>query len=202
VTDLLKDVNFQDPLVEETIRSADKEIQRLASLLKDYRSLARPQALQIQQSNIQKLVEEVLAPNIKSYNDSGVTIQTRFAENLPLVPLDVARIKQVVLNLCKNAVEAMPNGGILTIKTYQSNYKAVLEISDTGHGIPAAFEPFNLFKTTKRDGTGLGLPIVQQIISEHHGTVDYVSEIGRGTTFTVSLALADKPARNTLIGKR
>jgi PAS domain S-box-containing protein len=191
VTDLLKDVNFQDPLVEQTIGSAHQEIQRLASLLKDYRSLARPQVLQIQESNIQKLVEEVLAPNIKHYNDSGVTIQTRFDENLSLVPLDVARIKQVVLNLCKNAVEAMPNGGILTVKTYQSNYKAVLEISDTGHGIPEGFEPFNLFKTTKHEGTGLGLPIVQQIVSEHHGTVDYVSEIGRGTTFRLSLALAD-----------
>ena len=191
VTDLLEEANFQNPVVEQTICSADQEIQRLASLLKDYRSLARPHALQIQESNIQKLVEEVLTPNIKNYNDSGVTIQTRFEENLPLVPLDVARIKQVILNLCKNAVEAMPNGGILTVKTYRSNYKAVLEISDTGHGIPEGFEPFHLFKTTKREGTGLGLPIVQQIVSEHHGTVDYVSEIGRGTTFRLSLALSD-----------
>ena len=191
VTDVLEEANFQHPIVEQTIRSADQEIQRLASLLKDYRSLARPHALQIEESNIQKLVEEVLTPNIKNYNDSGVTIQTDFEENLPLVPLDVARIKQVILNLCKNAVEAMPNGGILTVKTYRSNYKAVLEISDTGHGIPEGFNPFHLFKTTKRDGTGLGLPIVEQIISEHHGAVDFVSEMGRGTTFRLTLALAD-----------
>jgi signal transduction histidine kinase len=133
VTALLEEVNFHDPLVEETIRSAHQELQRLATMLKDYRSLARPQALQIQESNIRKAVEEVLAPNIKIYNDSGVTVQTRFDENLPLVPLDAARIKQVVLNLCKNAV-AMPNGGILTVKTYQSDDKAV--------------HPFHLFKTT------------------------------------------------------
>jgi PAS domain S-box-containing protein len=189
VTALLEEVNFHDPLVEETIRSAHQEIQRLATMLKDYRSLARPQALQIQESNIRTVVEEVLAPNIKIYNDSGVTVQTRFDENLPLVPLDAARIKQVVLNLCKNAVEAMPNGGILTVKTYQSDDKAVLEISDTGQGIPEGFDPFHLFKTTKREGTGLGLSIVQQIMSEHHGSVDYISEDGKGTTFRVSLRL-------------
>jgi PAS domain S-box-containing protein len=189
VTALLEEVNFHDPLVEETIRSAHQEIQRLATMLKDYRSLARPQALQIQESNIRTVVEEVLAPNIKIYNDSGVTVQTRFDENLPLVRLDAARIKQVVLNLCKNAVEAMPNGGILTVKTYQSDDKAVLEISDTGQGIPEGFDPFHLFKTTKREGTGLGLSIVQQIMSEHHGAVDYISENGKGTTFRVSLRL-------------
>jgi signal transduction histidine kinase len=63
----------------------------------------------------------------------------------------------------------------------------VIEFSDTGYGIPDGFEPFQMFKTTKPEGTGLGLSIVQQIISDHHGKVEYVSELGKETTFRVSL---------------
>ena len=83
----------------------------------------------------------------------------------------------------------MPDGGVLTIKAYRGNDNVILEFGDTGVGIPDGFDPFHLFKTTKREGTGLGLPIVQQIISDHHGTVDYVSEVGKGSTFRISLPL-------------
>ena len=108
-----------------------------------------------------------------------------------MVTLDPEKIKQVILNLCKNAVEAMPKGGQLTFRAYRTNDNVILELSDTGQGIPEGFDPFHLFKTTKPEGTGLGLPIVQQIVSDHHGTVDYVSELGKGTTFRVSLDLAN-----------
>jgi len=95
----------------------------------------------------------------------------------------------VLLNVCKNAVEAMPDGGILSCKAYQENDRFVLEISDTGIGIPDGLDVFQLFKTTKPYGTGLGLPIVEQIISEHRGTVDFSSQVGKGTTFRISLPL-------------
>ena len=133
------------------------------------------------------MVEQVLAPNIQNYRNSGITVTLEFDENLPLVQLDQEKIKQVILNLSKNAVEAMPKGGFLTVRGYLSSAYVVLEFNDTGQGIPEGFEPFHLFKTTKPEGTGLGLSIVQQIISDHHGTVDYVSELGKGTTFRVSL---------------
>jgi signal transduction histidine kinase len=68
----------------------------------------------------------------------------------------------------------------------------ILEFNDTGVGIPDGFEPFHLFKTSKVEGTGLGLPIVQQIISDHRGTVEYVSEVGKGSTFRVTLGLVDR----------
>jgi signal transduction histidine kinase len=160
----------------------------LTSLLSDYRALARPQGLKIEPSNLRKIVDEVLAPNVKSYGESGVAVAIDFDENLPLIAVDPAKIKQVILNLCKNAVEAMPNGGVLTLTGCRAGDHIVLEVSDTGQGIPEGFDPFHLFKTSKPEGTGLGLPIVQQIVSEHHGTVDYVSEVGKGTTFRVSFA--------------
>ena len=191
VSELLDDSDYQNPVLRETIAAANQEIQRLTSLLGDYRSLARPQILNLRASSLRQLVEQVLGGNIRNYQDLGVSVSVDFDPNLPLVPVDQEKIKQVILNLCKNAVEAMPNGGVLNIRAYRSNDHAVLEVSDTGAGIPEGFDPFHLFKTTKPEGTGLGLPIVQQIITDHHGTVDYISESGKGTTFRVSLGLVD-----------
>ena len=191
VGELLDDSDNQNPLLRETIDAANQEILRLTSLLGDYRSLARPQTLKMRPSNLRQVVEEVLAPNIKNYENSGVNISFEFDKNLPLVAVDPEKIKQVILNLCKNAIEAMPKGGHLTVRAYQASDTAILEFSDTGEGMPEGFNPFHLFKTTKPEGTGLGLPIVQQIVSDHHGTVDYVSELGKGTTFRVSLDLAN-----------
>ena len=74
----------------------------------------------------------------------------------------------------------MPNGGILKCKAYQKANRVILEVADTATGIPEGLDVFQLFKTTKPVGTGLGLPIVEQIVSEHRGTVDYVSELGKG----------------------
>lgn len=107
---------------------------------------------------------------------------------MPLVELDAAKMRQVILNLCKNAVEAMPDGGCLTLKGYRSRGMVVLEISDDGVGVRHDVNIFDLFKTTKPGGTGLGLPLVQQIVSAHKGTIAYKSESGRGATFQVSLA--------------
>ena len=191
VTELLNDADFRNPLLRETIQAADQEILRLTSLLREYRSLARPQALKIRPSNLRQVVEGVLRPNIKTYEASRIVVKTSFDDDLLLAALDPEKIKQVILNLCKNAVEAMPEGGVLSIRAYRSSNQVVLEISDTGHGIPEDFDPFHLFATTKEQGTGLGLPIVQQIMSDHHGAVDYVSEVGKGTTFRLSFRLPD-----------
>jgi PAS domain S-box-containing protein len=187
VSDLLDDADYHNPILRETIHGANQEIKRLASLLRNYRSFARPQTLDFHASNLHQLVEQVLAPNIQNYKNSGINVTLEFDENLPLVELDQEKIKQVVLNLCKNAIEAMPKGGSLTVRGYRSSGYVVLEVSDIGHGIPEGFNPFQIFKTTKPEGTGLGLSIVQQIVSDHHGSVDYVSELGKGATFWVSL---------------
>ena len=104
---------------------------------------------------------------------------------------DADKIKQVILNLCKNAVEAMPDGGCLILRGYHSGQMAVLEISDSGVGIPEGMNIFEWFKTTKPDGSGLGLPLVQQIVSAHNGTIEYSTERGRGTTFRIYLPVAN-----------
>jgi PAS domain S-box-containing protein len=180
-----------DPLVAETIETASLEVNRLATLLKDYRSFARPQGLNLESTNLGKLVEEVLASQIRRYADLGVAVKTQFEEQLPSILIDPAKMKQAILNLCQNAVDAMPNGGTLTLTGYRSEDEIVMEVSDSGTGIPEGLDVFQLFKTTKREGTGLGLSIVQQIISDHRGMVDYVSAIGKGTAFRIVLPISN-----------
>jgi PAS domain S-box-containing protein len=187
---LLKNSDTPNPLLLETLRAASQEVQRLHSLLTDYRSFARPLHLNLEAMDLRRAVHEVLTLSARSYRDSGIRVNVQFSEDLPLIRADMEKIKQIVLNVCKNAVEAMPGGGVLTLKAYQLNDYVILEISDTGTGIPDGIDVFQLFKTTKADGTGLGLPIVHQIVSEHRGTIECVSERGKGATFRISLPLA------------
>jgi signal transduction histidine kinase len=177
-----------DPSLISMIRGAIGEIDRLGSLLKEFRTLVPAQTLDLKCADLVKVAEEALALEMMAYRAAGITVKLAFEDALPLVKLDTAKIKQVILNLCKNAVEAMPGGGCLTIKGYRSRGMVVLEISDDGVGVPDGINIFELFKTTKPAGTGLGLPLVQQIVSAHKGTVAYKSEPGRGATFKVSLA--------------
>jgi signal transduction histidine kinase len=170
------------------IRGAIGEIDRLGSLLKEFRSLAPEQTLDLKCADLAKIAEEALALEMIAYRAAGITVKFAFEDALPLVRLDTAKIKQVILNLCKNAVEAMPDGGCLTLKCYRTRGMVVLEISDDGVGVPDDVNIFELFKTTKPGGTGLGLPLVQQIVSAHNGTIACKSEPGRGATFKVSLA--------------
>lgn len=118
-----------------------------------------------------------------------IIVELQFDDDVSQIMVDRDKIKQVIVNLCKNALEAMPDGGRLTLKSFCSDTSAIFEVSDTGVGIPAGVDVFHLFTTTKSYGTGLGLPIVSQIISAHGGTIDYISQPGIGTTFKISLPL-------------
>jgi signal transduction histidine kinase len=110
-----------------------------------------------------------------------------FAAGLPLVMANSDELTQVLLNLCKNAVEAMPQGGTLRVRGLCAGAQVRLEVSDTGEGISEGVNIFEPFVTTKKKGTGLGLAIVQQIVAAHEGTLTYTSTPGQGTTFTLQL---------------
>jgi signal transduction histidine kinase len=100
---------------------------------------------------------------------------------------DADKLKQVVLNLCKNAVEAMPGGGTLSLRGIQSGENVILEIIDTGVGIPSHVDIFTPFTTTKSSGTGLGLMIVRQIVSMHKGQLSYSRDGDKQTVFRLTL---------------
>jgi two-component system, LuxR family, sensor kinase FixL len=200
VKSILETAEKIDPVLEETLDIAFQEVQRLATLLSDYRTFARPQRLNLRSADVTQIIQEVLSAQLPRYRATKIGLQTEL-EKVPAILVDPEKIKQVILNLCKNAVEAMPEGGRLTVKATASEGGVMLEVTDTGEGIAHGIDVFQLFRTTKPEGTGLGLPIVQQIISDHKGTIKYRSEIGKGTTFTVVLpvgALAPSDAKTEL----
>lgn len=179
-----------DPALIAVIQSAVGEIDRLDSLLSEFRSPVRLQTCDLISTDLVKIVEEVLALEVLVCQAGGIIVKLEFEDVVPRVRLDAAKIKQVILNLCKNAVEAMPQGGCLTIKIYPSGQTVVLEISDNGVGLPESVNVFELFKTTKPGGSGMGLFIVQQIVSAHNGTIACTSET-RGTTFKIVFPIAE-----------
>jgi signal transduction histidine kinase len=103
--------------------------------------------------------------------------------------MDAEKMKQVLINLVRNAVEAMPDGGEVTVESGVVDGQVRLRVRDTGPGLPEGVDVFQLFVTTKPKGTGLGLSIVQQIVLQHGGEITAASEAGRGAAFTVSLPL-------------
>jgi signal transduction histidine kinase len=190
----LESTNFEVDFLLATLQAAMREIDRLGSLLNEFRGIATAQNLDFQKTDLVKNTKEVLSCQRDACRALGITLELQFENPLPPVMADADKIKQVVLNLCKNAVDAMPAGGRLTVNGYHAAEMVVLEISDTGTGIPEGLEVFELFRTTKPGGSGLGLPLVRQIVSAHRGAINYTSEPGHGTTFKVYLPAADLKA--------
>jgi signal transduction histidine kinase len=188
----LEEKKVDDSSLISMIRGAIGELDRLGLLLREFRSLVPVQTLDLKCTDLVTIVEQTLALEMIAYRAAGITVKFDFEDALPLVSIDAARIKQVIVNLCKNAIQAMPNGGCLTLKGYRSQGMVVLEISDTGVGVPEDLNIFELFKTTKPSGTGVGLPLAQQIVSAHNGAIAYKSQLGHGATFKVSLPMYEK----------
>jgi signal transduction histidine kinase len=167
-----------------------RELTRLTNLLHEFRSASRRQPFTFRPLNLAALIQELLAVETPYYTDRGVQVENLIPDDLPPVQADGDKLKQVFLNLCKNAVEAMSAGGTLTLRAQHAAERVTIEVRDTGDGIPEGVNVFELFATTKAEGTGLGLPIVQQIITAHGGTLSYTSAPRQGTNFTVALPLS------------
>jgi len=177
---------------QSLINNLSTEIYRLESLLNQFRSFSRLGDLEFAPIEFTSPVESVVNMNGTYWHDLGIHVVTEFARNLTLDG-DEERLHQVILNLTRNAIESMPDGGLLTLKTYSIGEDIVFEVSDTGPGIPEGIDVFELFTTSKAQGTGIGLYIVRQIVSAHRGTVTYSTEQGRGTTFRVMLPKKPNP---------
>lgn len=177
------------------VLSLTGSINRLIQLLQEFRSLSRRQRFVFQPFSLRGLIDEVLCVEGPGYAALGVQVEhvLKEGDEVPPVQGDRDKLRQVLLNLCKNAVEAMPQGGKLTISAQGVGAQVLLSVADTGTGIPEGVDVFEPFVTTKEDGTGLGLPVVQQIIDAHGGVIRYVSTPGKGTKFTVVLPRADAP---------
>jgi two-component system sensor histidine kinase HydH len=164
-------------------------IEHLNGLLYEFRSLSRRQDFRFGPTSLRQLVSEVLA-TLGESQPPPLAIVASLPEDLPAVRADGAKLKQVLMNLCKNAVEAMPEGGTLTVRSAAEPTCVRLTIEDTGVGLPEDVDVFALFTTTKTEGTGLGLAIVSQIVAAHDGRIWHERRPGGGTAFTLQLPVA------------
>ena len=192
--DLARAHNGIRPSVFSALGDIKNEITRLGALLHEFRYLARPQRLEKHPVRLDSLLASVLMEN--AYSKRGVMLKIDVPGDLPAISVDEERLKQVVANLADNAVEAMPEGGTLTVRAYRDRDELCLELADTGIGISQGVNIFELFTTTKSHGTGLGLAVVRQIVSAHGGRVDYRTVPGNGTIFTVRLPLTNYEITN------
>jgi signal transduction histidine kinase len=185
--DLTRSRNGVKPVIFSALDDIKSEITRLGALLHEFRYLARPQRLRLRKVRLDDLIGDALAA--ETYREKGVRLQVEIPADLPELWLDEAQFKQALANLAENAADAMPNGGTLTVQAYRVRDEICLDVSDTGIGISPGVNIFELFTTTKPHGTGLGLAVVRQIVSAHSARIDYHTEPGSGTTFTLTLPI-------------
>ena len=178
----------------DLVETARREIARLDSLVNEFLSLARLDHLSMAPAHPAEVAREVTGLMSQLAQEQGVEMKEEFPERLPAVPLDREKIKQVLINLVRNAIEAMPRGGTVTVSGRMEKGDVVLRVADTGDGVDPALDIFGCFTTTKPEGTGLGLPIARGIVEAHGGTLTCESGRRRGTVFAMTLKVLGQQA--------
>jgi two-component system, NtrC family, sensor kinase len=202
----LSSIGLNAELLEEDLRGShasseaialsqkiQREVDRLTSITEEYLRFARLPRPRLEKEQVNDIVVGVVEFQRDDLETRGVTVTTQLASGLPLVAADEAQLRQALLNLFRNAADAMGSGGgALRVTTRRADGGVEVRVADNGPGIasehlPHIFEPFF---STKEGGTGLGLALTQQIIAEHGGRIDVASGAGEGTTFVMTLPAA------------
>lgn len=175
----------QEPDTRRHLDIIDSEIRRLDRVVQTLVDFTRPRDLHLEEVDLRRLMEDVALLAAPDAEQHGVTIQQQMpAEKLP-IKVDVDLVKQAILNVVINGVQAMPDGGTLTISAQREEQTIIAEVRDQGSGIPQDMHDkvFELYFTTKKEGSGIGLAQTYQILQWHYGSVDFESVEGLGTTF-------------------
>lgn len=202
---LLKRSLDRDSSLLEFANIMIREVDRVDKLIEQLLDLSRPAKLELEPVNIHEVLDDVLLLETQAADELSITVKKRFDPSLPPIRGDRAQLTQVFLNLVKNAFQAMNGGGALTVTTRvetdfhirgQGSDRSRLiwvDIEDEGVGIKEEDLPhiFSPFFTTKNSGTGLGLAVCYRIVKEHGGLIRVESVEGKGTTFRISLVVAN-----------
>jgi PAS domain S-box-containing protein len=180
-----------DPEVGEDLRIAEEEIGRAQAIIKNLLEFSRESGAELDRLDVNDLLGRTLQLMGKYLQDNGVDVTAELGA-IPPCLANANAMRQIALNLITNAVQAMPDGGRLTLRTETAGPNLIrIEVRDTGVGIPPEHlqDIFNPFYTTKEpgQGTGLGLSVVHSILRRYHGEIRVASEVGVGTTFTIDL---------------
>ena len=186
-----------DPVIDKYFDILNEEVDRLNHIVVDFLFAVRPMLLELREKSINPLIEELAELVRAELDEANIRLLLELDEKLPPALIDERYMKQVLLNLIKNAQAAMPNGGLLTIATQTSDNEIRISVCDTGTGISAENlkKIFDPYFTTKDNGTGLGLTLVFKIIREHQGEISVESREGEGTNFEVILPAYQKKMR-------
>lgn len=193
----LKKMGKSGDSLREHLDIATGEIKRMDTIISQFLAAIRPSKPQLQRSQIADLVHESVRFLKPELEQAKVKVKLDLRPDMPAMPLDADQMKQAIYNLIRNASQAMPKGGTLTISGSYTDFEVRLSFEDTGKGISAEqmgklFQPFS---TTRPTGTGLGLLIVRRIIREHGGEIDIESRVGQGTRVSLWLPLVERKVR-------
>lgn len=179
----------RDRRVLQRLRLLEKECGHLERILNDFLQFVRVGSLNLEPTDLNAIVREFIEFYQPQAAESKIEISPHLAGDLPGVNLDRQLFRQVLINLAQNARQAMPDGGVLELQTRSQATQVLLDVIDTGHGMDAKTQArmFDIFYSTKSNGSGLGLPTVRRVIEAHGGTIQCASEPSRGTQFTISL---------------
>ena len=183
--------------LSELVQVARNEVGRLDMIITQFLHAVRPSKPKLAASKIESILNETISLLKQEIQDRGIDVQINYADELPKIRVDRNQIKQAFFNVLRNALQAMPNGGSLTITLKTSDRYLAIAFEDTGGGIaPEDFgRVFEPYQTTKAGGSGLGLMIVQRIVQEHGGQIELQSKPGQGTNFVILLPLAERRYR-------
>jgi PAS domain S-box-containing protein len=181
-----------DGVAQQAVNVLDAEIDRLDAVVKRFLDFSRPMDVRLEPTQLSDLLQEVMEVAQPELQRAKVELAQLIPIGVPDVFVDRALLKQAVLNLVLNAVEAMPHGGLLQLTLTRRGDMAEITVGDTGKGIPLENRQkiFQLFFTTRPGGSGIGLASTFRIVQLHNGSIDFTSEVGRGTTFRIELPLA------------
>ena len=184
--------------LEENLTTARREIQRLDTILKQFLQAIRPTSPHRERCDLTVVLRDALRLLEPELESRGVAVELDLADDFPRMELDAGQFQQVFYNLLRNAFQAIGGGGgVIRLAARANDFEATVSIEDNGTGIPheqmgSLFEPY---RTTKENGTGLGLLIVRRVVREHGGEIEIQSEPGAGTRILIHLPRGPKPVR-------
>ena len=179
----------QSSVLMQTGQDLSHELTRLQLILEEWRTIARRPRFHFQPTRLPDLIRDILATQAAYYAAHNIQVETDIAVNLPAMSADPELLRQAVFQLCTNAVEAMPEGGTLSVQLSAQQTHACITISDTGSGITLRGDPFAPFTTTKTGHSGIGLTLTQQIVQAHRGTLTHAAAAERGSVFCLTLPI-------------
>ena len=171
------------------IANLQGECRNLEEILNAFLQFARAGELHLSDGSLNTIVSDYVDFLEPQANSMEVELRPHLDSDLPVVMLDKSLMRQALVNLCRNAIEAMPDGGSIDLLTRTRGDDVVLEIIDTGKGMDekTRSQMFQAFFSTRSGGSGLGLPTVRRVVEAHHGRISCESEVGKGTRFTITL---------------